>query len=228
MLALALSTSLLRCGGNDRAAMRSRLLRVLSASWRGFTLVEVIVALVVMLILATVALPSLTGYLDQKAVEQSATQLATVRDALYNTAAGAIAFRQKVLRNAGRLSQLSAPIVATDPNYVNSCGTQFKAGDVTNWNNNGPFVNFSIDRTTGMASPIGTAADVLTRVPPAAPDGTRLRINFPLSVEIGQAQLLDQTIDTGNGNVAGIVRWDLPAVNGKVNMYYFVPIDATC
>lgn len=185
-------------------------------------------ALVVILILAAVALPSLTGYLDQKAVEQSAAQLATVRDALYNTAAGAIAFRQRVLRNAGRLSHLSAPIVASDPNYVNSCATQYKAGDVTAWNNFGPFVNFSIDRTAGMATPIGTANDQLVTVPPAAPDGRRLRIDFPQTVEVGQAELLDQFMDAENGNLTGIVRWDLPAVDGKVLMQYFVPIDATC
>jgi prepilin-type N-terminal cleavage/methylation domain-containing protein len=208
--------------------MRLRLRRFLFSAWRGFTLIEVVVALAVILVLAAVAVPALTGFLDQKAVEASATQLATVRDALYNTAGGAIAFRQKVGKNAGRLSQLSDPIVASDPNYLDACNAQYKNAQVTNWNNNGPFVNFDIDRAAGMGSPIGTADDFLLKNAVGAPAGNTLRIRFLNAVELGQADLLDQLVDASNGNAVGIVQWVLPAVDGKVTLYYFVMIDATC
>src|SRR6266516_4573532 len=54
-----------------------------------FTLIEVVVALAVILILAAVALPNVAGYLDQQRVEQTKTQLDVIRDALYNSTAGA-------------------------------------------------------------------------------------------------------------------------------------------
>ena len=206
--------------------MRKGYAAFVRAKRRGFTLVEVIVALVIVLTLAAVAVPSLTGYLDEKAVEESATQLAIVRDALYNTAAGTVAFRQTVTRNAGRLSQLSDSIVGNNGLYLNSCGAQFSNAQATNWKGSGPFVNFRIDRTSGMATPIGTASDVLTRNPAAGGVGT-LRITFTNSVEVNHATLLDQYIDASNGNAAGTVQWLAP-VDGKVTMYYFVSIDATC
>jgi prepilin-type N-terminal cleavage/methylation domain-containing protein len=208
--------------------MRKRLGRFLFSAWHGFTLIEVVVALAVILVLAAVAVPALTGYLDQKSVEASATQLTTVRDALFNPAAGAIAFRQKVASNAGRLSHLSAPIFDKNAGYLNSCGAQYPNNSAKNWNNNGPFVNFDINPAFGMASPIGTANDLLTRNAPGAPPGTTLRIRFPNTVEVGQAELLDQLIDASSGNVTGIVQWVLPAVSGKVTLDYFVTVDATC
>jgi prepilin-type N-terminal cleavage/methylation domain-containing protein len=207
--------------------MRKRLGRFLFSAWHGFTLIEVVVALAVILVLAAVAVPALTGYLDQKSVEASATQLATVRDALFNPAAGAIAFRQKVGSNAGRLSHLSAPIFDKNAGYLNSCGVQYNKA-ANNWDGSGPFVNFHIDPAFGMASPIGTADDQLARNQPGAPPGTTLRIRFLNAVEVGQAELLDQLVDASNGNATGIVQWVLPAVSGKVTLYYFVTVDATC
>ena len=70
--------------------MRQRLGIFLFSAWHGFTLIEVVVALAVILVLAAVAVPALTGYLDQKSVEASATQLTTVRDALFNLTTKAI------------------------------------------------------------------------------------------------------------------------------------------
>lgn len=207
------------------------MVRVPSSSSRGFTLVEVVVALAVILILAAVALPNVVGYMDQKRVESAATQLALVRDALYNTASGATAFRQRVTSNAGRLSQLSSAIVANDANYAtgsdDSCGTTFTTTQRNNWLTYGPFVNFVIDRDHGMATPIGTAVDSLTRVPNSASAG-RLRLNFVNSVDSVDAAMLDNEMDGGDGMSAGSVQWLTPATNGVVTMYYFVNIDATC
>lgn len=192
-----------------------------------FTLMEVVVALTVILILAAVAVPSLTGYLDQKRVEEAATQLATVRDALYNTAAGNVAFWQRVTKGASRLSQLSTVIVSGNAALGNSCKAAFAGADVNRWRNFGPFVNFPIDPATGLVTPIGIAADTLTRVPFSANPG-RARINFLNSVTLSDAQELDVLVDASNGNALGIVQWLLPAVNGIVTMYYFVAINNVC
>ena len=92
----------------------------------------------------------------------------------------------------------------------------------------GGFVNFDINPAFGMASPIGTASDLLTRNAPGAPPGTTLRIRFPNTVEVGQADLLDQLIDASSGNVTCIVQWVLPALDGLVTLDYFVTVYATC
>lgn len=194
-----------------------------------FTLMEVIVSLVVVLILAAVAVPSLAGYLDQKRVEAAATQLATIRDALYNTAASNVAFWQRVTKGASRLSQLSTVINTSAFPALgggNSCHAVFAGADVTRWRNFGPFVNFPIDAATGLVTPIGIAADTITRVPFSANPG-QARINFLNSVTLSDAQELDVLVDAGNGSATGVVQW-LPPVSGFVTMYYFVTINAIC
>src|SRR5258706_2593282 len=127
--------------------MRLRRLRRTGPVGRAFTLMEVVVALVVVLALAAVAVPSLAGYLDQKNVETTATQLAGIRDALYNTSASNVAFWQRVTAGASRLSMLSGVIntgVWPALGAGDSCHNNFAGGDVTKWNNFGPFVNYPI------------------------------------------------------------------------------------
>jgi len=196
----------------------------------GFTLMEVVVALVVVLVLAAVAVPSLAGYLDQKNVEAAATQLAAVRDALYNPAAGNVAFWQRVTAGASRLSMLSNVInTGAWPalGAGDACHNNFAGGDVTRWNNFGPFVNYPITAATGLVTPIGTTVDTLTRVPFSATAGS-IRINFLNSVKLSDATLLDGIVDNSDGFNAGVVQWLLPAVNGIVTMYYFVAINNIC
>src|SRR5687767_5364240 len=194
----------------------------------GFSLIEVVVALAVILILAAVALPSLTGFLDQKRIDDTAAQLAVIRDALYNPAGNG--FNQGVNgTNAGRLSELDSVIIAGNANYAtgtdNSCGGTFNGGDRTAWIANGPFTTYNSERATGMMFPIGMAEDSLTRIAGTPPS---LRLNF-LSVSLADADLLDETIDANNGNAAGIVQWTPAApASGIVTMYYLVTINSDC
>jgi prepilin-type N-terminal cleavage/methylation domain-containing protein len=196
----------------------------LSASNRGFTLVEVVVALFIVLVLAAVALPSLSGYLQQKRIEATVTQLTEVAIAFstFNNAVGNT--------YPGRLSELSQTLIASNSSYAtgtdDSCGGVFTNGEKNQWDGSGPFVKFFIDRTSGMVTPIGQAADSLTRNPSGGGSGN-LIINFINSVELADAVLLDQTADGANGSAAGYVRWGA-AVNGVVTMTVWVPIGTDC
>lgn len=182
---------------------------------RAFTLVEVIVALAVMLILAAVALPQLGGYLDQKRIEETATLMVGIRDALYGPATS---FQSVVQANPSRLSHLATPIVNGDDD---SCGGNYTGPERGRWPNGGPFVNFVIDPTAGLATPIGQAQDVLTRV---TGGGTWLRITWPNTVTLADAQALDAHVDGVLNGATGTVRWTAQVGTDMATLQYDVPV----
>jgi prepilin-type N-terminal cleavage/methylation domain-containing protein len=189
-----------------------------------FTLVEVVVALAVILILAAVALPSLTGYVQQQRVDATAAQLAVVRDALYNPAIPTN-FYETIGTNAGRLSELDSGLIAGDATYAtgtdDSCGGTFTNGERNKWT--GPYMVYNSDRSTGMMTPIGRAEDTLTRAA-----GNISQLTF-ISASLADAQLFDATVDGGDGYNAGTVRWTPQnGTNGLVTLYYRVLINGTC
>jgi prepilin-type N-terminal cleavage/methylation domain-containing protein len=188
-----------------------------------FTLVEVIVALAVILILAAVAVPQLGGYLDQKRVEETAALLAQLRDALFGPATS---FRAEVGANASRLSHLSTPIVNGDDD---SCGSNYSNGERGNWPDGGPYINWIIDPAAGLRTPIGQAQDLLERVPVNGGGSTgRLRIRFPNTVTLVDAQALDVYVDGVQNGTSGVVHWAQQPGTDMANVYYDVLIDGTC
>lgn len=191
-----------------------------------FSLVEIVVALAVILILAAVALPNLTGYLDQKNVEATASQLAAVRDALYGPSTS---FRTVIQANASRLSFLDSSLVAGDDD---SCGANFTNAERNRWINGGPFMTYSSDRTTGMMTPIGLADDALTTIGASGTSPRYLRMAFQ-NAKLVHAEalemLVDGTADPSTGWNSNVVRWTPQAgLQGNVTLYYYVTIDGTC
>lgn len=189
----------------------------------GFTLVEVIVALAVILILAAVAVPQLGGFLDQKRVEETATLLAQLRNSLYGPSTS---FRTNVGANASRLSHLSTLIVNGDDD---SCGGNYSNAERGDWPDGGPYINWVIDPVTGLRTPIGQADDLMIRVPAGGGGSTgRLRIRFNNSVTLVDAQALDVFVDGVLNGGTGVVQWSPQPGTDMALMYYDVVIDGTC
>src|SRR6202008_1811599 len=119
-------------------------------------------------------------------------------------------------------------IVSGDASYStgsdDSCGLTFDNSDRDDWADTGPFVKFLISRDSGMVTPIGIARDSLTRVPNTTTAGV-LIVNFINSVDLSDAKLLDEQLDASDGKALGSLRWVEPPVNGKVTMYFRIPID---
>jgi prepilin-type N-terminal cleavage/methylation domain-containing protein len=196
---------------------------------RGFTLVEITVAAVIVAVLAAVTVPSMISYLEFQDVRATRDMFLMLRDGITNSATGANAFYQKVgTTYPGRLSELTAAISTAAATNPNSCGTAFTATQVTAWNSNGPFVSTLIPRT-GLPSPLGLIDDVLVRAPNSATAGT-LAIRM-LGQPLAVAQELDNLIDplaTGIGDLgaAGSLRY---VANGALyDISYLVPVVNKC
>ncbi len=188
-------------------------------SWRrvgpgrgGFTLIEIIVALAVMLILAATITPSVLGILDKERVEKGAAVLANL--------AGAVAkFKSDVTKNPSRLSEL-AELITTQKD--NSCGARFSTGEAGNWN--GPYINRVIS-AGGLAMEFGTAQDLMVRVPAtAAAAGSAGILQIVVTgVSEQDATALNDQVDGDNSSTLGTVRWSAPS-NGYVELYYTMAI----
>ena len=201
-----------------------RTTRQRARAMRAFTLVEVVVALFIVLVLAAVALPSLSGYLQQKRIDETVSQLTVVTNAIAQ-------FNTDVNNTyPGRLSELSQTLVAGNNSYAtgtdDSCGGTFTTQEKGRWDNAGPFVRFFVDRDSGMVTPIGRAVDSLTRNPNSGATGF-LILNFVNSVDLNDAEMLDAAADGSTGSAAGYIRWGA-AVDGVVTMTAWIPIGNDC
>lgn len=193
---------------------------------KGFTMIEVVVALAILALLASITLPMVMSAIDSAKVRDAADRLTALRDGIYNPATGANAFSQKVGANPGRLHQLSQAIVSNNAAASpNSCGNSFSNTQRNNWNANGPFVKYAIVPGVGLGTALGTIGDILIREPDAAQTGViKMTMNpaDPVLVE-----LLDDYLNSGDGSAAGSVQWTTP-VNGVTVLSFVIPINNRC
>ncbi len=189
-----------------------------SGGRRAFTLLETVVAIAIVLILASVIAPSLIAYADEQRAEDTAAILNAVGTGLV----GANGFRTSLGINAGRVSQLTNRPTANNAAIDdNSCGALITTGQQGNWDTNAPFVTFMIPRA-GLVTPIGIAEDTMSRNPNSNAVGVN-QIVFK-SVDLRDVLLLDTFVDGGDGAAAGSIRWTTP----PLVMFVRVPLDNKC
>lgn len=152
----------------------------------GFTLVEVVVAAVILALLAAVTVPQIMDALDKKRVQDSYDILSEIQYAIVNTAG--TGFANVVRSNAassitsfypGKLTHLTEPILSGNVTlYPNSCGANGVTGTTggytggnaasgtsaqTTWTLGGPFLTRVVSATDGLALPIGQLQNTILR-----------------------------------------------------------------
>lgn len=204
----------------------------------GFTLIEVVVAGVIMVVLAAVTIPQVLDALDRKRIEDTYDALQEIHYGFVNS--NQTGFMNIVRTGAsatnsspvpGRLSQLSEPIVSQNLAYPNSCGTGTTGGTGyynntarTTWTLGGPFIQRVVS-ADGLALPIGQLQNTLVRTaaPPTTPAWIQLVIE---DVDPNDAAALDLRIDGVAGTTAGTIQYT--TTSGVSTVRYLIPVPNRC
>lgn len=176
------------------------------SSIAGFTLVEVLVALAVIVVLGALIVPSIIATVDRSRVDGAEDSLEAIADAID-------LFADQVDEYPASLTQLVVPITGSDTDI---CGAAYNAGEQNRWS--GPYLDRALS-AVGVPVGVGTvdnAFGVLTD--PSGIDYLQVVIQNVLPDD---ATALDRRIDDSDGQSAGAFRW---ADAGEyVTAYYLIP-----
>lgn len=183
----------------------------------GFTLVEVLVVLALMVGLAALVTPGILGQIDRARIDSSVESLTTIANAIHTPGQGNLSFRGHVGFYPGRLSHLTNPITTAQ---ANSCGNLYTATDSGNWR--GPYLN-RIVPASGLPLSVGTASDTLVRDP--AIDGSRPVLKVLVrGVTLDDVRAIDTQHDGTVNETLGGVRWGAADAEGFVTLEYVMPL----
>lgn len=174
---------------------------------RGFTLVEVLVALAIMVILAATITPNIMGALDRARIERAATTLNAIVEAQASLEAD-------TNHSAKFISQLGEAVASNDPDI---CDKNF-TGQASNWA--GPYIT-RIAPGTGLPVGIGIAQNQFLFTNQSGNQDLATIIVDDVTIE--DARSLDLEVDGIEDGVTGSVRYGA-AVNGFVTLNYVFPI----
>ncbi|HKJ91542.1 MAG TPA: prepilin-type N-terminal cleavage/methylation domain-containing protein [Longimicrobiales bacterium] len=171
---------------------------------RGFTLIEVIVALAIMITLAAVVVPSVVSSLDRARVDRAQESLQGIADAI-------TAFQGDVNTYPASLTQLIVAVQNQDPDI---CGNGIQNKDARNWT--GPYLH-RVLASGGLPVGIGTANNAFSVVA-----ATNMAISVT-GVELADAEALDDRVDGDGTQSSGTVQWSAPDADNFVTLYWVVP-----
>lgn len=175
----------------------------------GFTLVEVIVTILVIVVLGAVMLPNLLGPVDRARVDQAIESLDAFNDAMTTA-------RDDNQDWPGRLSHLAWPITTSDTNI---CGDTYAQGKVNNWA--GPYLDRNVP-ASGVPIGIGVAQDSLVRQVISGQDGYLIIQVTGVTEE--DAEAVNREFDADGDPAGGSIRWTAPDASGLVRLDFYRPI----
>lgn len=175
----------------------------------GYTLIEVLVTLALLVVLAVIVVPVLARERAAERVDRADVELKTITDA-------ADAFADDVGEWPASLTQLVFPLVAGD---VDVCGATYSVGERGRWA--GPYLSRSV-AAGGLPVGIGLVASTLTVTPGGDIDYLVLTVG---EVEESDVLGLDAQVDDDADPGAGTVRW-AAAGSGQVTVSWMIPMTA--
>ena len=180
----------------------------------GFTFIELIVGLAIMVLIASMVTPSLIGVLDKQ-------RRTGARTTFEEIAAAVDSFATDVGEYPSQLTHLTAQIGA----QPDLCGSNYSGGEQGGWD--GPYITRFIS-TGGLPVGIGRLRNQLARFPNTL-NPTHM-VGTVDSVVVEDALALNQDIDNdGNDANANFVRWTtLSAADGLVTLGLYLPIADLC
>lgn len=175
---------------------------------RGFTVVELVVALAIMALLGALVVPAILASVDRARIDAAEESLHAIADAVN-------LFADRVQVYPGTMTQLVIPIETTDTHI---CGGNYDNGDVGQWG--GPYLDRAL-AADGVPIGIGTVQnDFEIRADPSGIDYLQPVV---VDVLLEDADGLDTRVDGGDGPSSGAVRWEAAPQAGFATLYYLIP-----
>jgi prepilin-type N-terminal cleavage/methylation domain-containing protein len=200
---------------------------MLSARRTGFSMIEMVVAMAILVILAAVVVPSIVEHVRQEQITSTVSIFNQLSDSVKS-------FKTVITQYPGKLSHLGTKIVSGD---VSGCSgvSPSPSTAVTYGTNNTRWVNPfwpEVISTQGFRLPIGTANDQMIRTSNNTTAGF-LQIIVP-NVPYDVALDLNTTADGPNdptvsrSSTTGMIRYGVPDAAELVQLSYSIPVAKTC
>lgn len=179
---------------------------------RGVSLIEVLVAVALLVALATAFLPNLLASTDRARAQSTALVLEDLSDAITDA-------RFDNQDWPSRPSHMAHPITTSD---YNICGDTYRPGTVNNWD--GPYFHRTFP-STGLPVAIGVVRDSVEReVISGNPRGGGAVSYFKLlvdSVQHEDARELNRIVDADADSAAGTIRWGPISGSGLTTVRWY-------
>lgn len=185
----------------------------------GFSLVEVLVTIAIVVALAVVVTPNIVGARDSERVITAERWLTDLRNAIHNPDMRRGSFRNDIGAYPGALEHLTREIQTSD---WTSCGVSYTPGDVIPDKWQGSYLNRVVG-PAGFPIGIGTVRNELTRDDPSTVKNSILRI-YVDDVIIEDATALDERIDLSDGRASGAVQWGDQDAESFVTVEYLMNV----
>jgi prepilin-type N-terminal cleavage/methylation domain-containing protein len=183
---------------------------------RGFTLLEVVIAVVIMVLLSASIFPTVSEQIERRRIDASVKTLKSLADAVTK-------FRKDTAVNPGSMVDLSNPITTGG---TNSCGAAYTTVNVSAWA--GPYYTQQLLPATGLplsSENVGRVNNTLVRSPAGVATAGSLAFQA-VNVRLDQATEINEIVDGDASATTGRVRWTTPAdANGFVTLSYHVAIN---